>query len=172
MSTLLFSLALTIGCVPDDVDDTNTDDTQTQDDTGTDDTGEETPVITGDWLSEGEDVSEVLGLYGYVKVDATFNDDGTYTVVSTDGDGATTTFSGTYTADTSTDPHSIVLSQTQPSEATAEGIYAIDGTTMQYEVVQTVPDYGFTAPTPESGFGSTSGPGLSAGQNLQVFQRQ
>ena len=43
---------------------------------------------------------------------------------------------------------------------------------MTYEVVQTVPDYGYTPPTPTSGFGTTSGPGVSAGDNVQIYRRR
>lgn len=172
LTALALSLSL-IACQPDDVDDTNTgtDDTADTADTGdTADSGEETPSIEGDWLSEGEDVSTLLGYFSVVKVEATFSADGSYTVISTDDQGAPTTYSGTYTVDDSTDPHGIVVTQAQPSAATSRGIFAIDGGTMQYEVVQD--GIGYTAPTPETGFGSTAGTGLSEGDNVQVFQAQ
>lgn len=168
LTALALSLSL-VACQPDDVDDTNTsDDTADTGDTG--DTGDETPSIEDDWLSEGEDVSTLLGYFSVVKVEASFNSDGSYTVISTDDQGAPTTYSGTYTVDDSTDPHGIVVTQTQPSAATSRGIFAIDGATMQYEIVQD--GIGYTAPTAETGFGSTTGTGLSAGDNVQVFQAQ
>ena len=52
------------------------------------------------------------------------------------------------------------------------GIYEVDGNTLTYEVVQVDPDYGFTPPTPESGFGSTGGPNMTEGINVQVYRRQ
>jgi hypothetical protein len=74
--------------------------------------------------------------------------------------------------DASTSPGSITLTQASPYAATAVGIYQVDGDTLTYEVVQTLPDYGFTPPTSETGFGSTSGPGLDADVNIQIYQRQ
>jgi len=71
-----------------------------------------------------------------------------------------------------TDPGTISLSQSVPTEATAEGIWQVSGTTLTYEVVQTDPDFGFTAPTPEAGFGSTAGPGLTPDINVQVYEVQ
>lgn len=176
--TLLFTglLALT-ACVPDDVtDDTSaTDDTAAADDTATDDTGTGEQTLVGDWSSTGDDISELFSgaPFRYTALTATFNGDGSYTVVG-EAQSGTYTFSGTYVTDTTTDPHSIVLTQTSPSAATAEGIYALEdaGDTLRYEVVQTVPDYGFVPPTPESGFGSTSGGELEAGVNVQVYRRQ
>lgn len=171
LTLLALSLSL-VACQPDDVDDTNTtDDTADTADAGdTADTGEEAPTIEGDWLSEGDDVSVLLGYFSVVKVEASFNEDGSYTVISTDNEGAPTTYSGTYAVDESTEPHGIVVTQTQPAEGVSRGIFAIEDGTMQYEVVQD--GLGYTAPTPESGFGSTAGTGLSAGDNIQVFQVQ
>ncbi|MFT5583806.1 MAG: hypothetical protein ACI9VR_001390 [Cognaticolwellia sp.] len=173
LTALALSLSL-LACQPDDVDST-TDDTaettDTSDTADTADTGEEEAArIVGDWLSEGEDVSVLLGYFSVVKVEASFNDDGTYTVISTDTEGAPTTYSGTYAADNSTDPQGIVVTQIQPQDGVSRGIFDVDGTTMQYEVVQD--GLGYTAPTPESGFGSTSGTGLTEGDNVQVFQVQ
>jgi hypothetical protein len=79
---------------------------------------------------------------------------------------------GTFVADEGTSPATIVLTQTSPYAATAEGIYQVDGDTLTYEVVQTQPDYGFLPPTPETGFGSTSGTGLNPGDNIQIYRRQ
>ena len=170
-------LTLALACAPDDYtpDDSaspTSDDTATSptDDTAT--TGDPGTLV-GEWLSEGDDVSELLAgdPFGFVSITATFDGDGTYTVVSTDGDGQSGTLTGTWADDTSTDPASIVLEQATPYTATAVGIYAIAGTTLTYEVVQTEPDYGYAPPTPASGFGTTSGNGIEPGINVQVYRR-
>jgi hypothetical protein len=140
------------------------------------DTMDTTPApeeaILGSWVSAGADVAPLLTLFGVVQVDATFNADGTYSVTSLDGAGTPTNFSGTYTVAVDTTPHTIVTEQTVPSVLTAEGIWQVDAMdVMSYEVVQTTPDLGFAAPTPAGGFGSTSGPGLNPGDNVQVFRR-
>lgn len=127
--------------------------------------------LHGTWVSTGDDVSPLLAAFDVSNIDATFNADGSYTVVSTDGAGTATTFSGTYVIDSSTNPGSITLSQTVPAEGTSEGIWTVDPDgVLFYEVVQTTPDLGFGAPTPSSGFGSTSGPGVAADSNIQIFR--
>lgn len=128
--------------------------------------------IVGSWLSTGDDVSALLIASSVTEVSATFEDDGTYTVVATDTNNGTTNFTGTYTVDTSTDPASITISQESPYAATVEGIWAVDGTTMTYEIIQTTPDLGFAPPTPASGFGTSTGTGLQPGDNTQVYQAQ
>ena len=61
-----------------------------------------------------------------------------------------------------------------PTSITAEGIYEVtvagDGTvSMKYEIAQTQPPLaGVTKPTPEGGFGSTSG-GLIGTINVQNY---
>jgi len=102
-------------------------------------------------------------------VSADFHADGTYDVYSQDADGQGADFSGTYGVVLSTTPHTIVLQQTAPYAATSEGIYQVDSAQLQYEIVQTLPDYGFTPPT---AFGTTDGPGVSPGTNVQLFERQ
>ena len=81
------------------------------------------------------------------------------------------TVTGTWTADTSTEPGVVSLEQEEPYEAKASGIFAVDGAVLTYEVVQTEPDYGFSPPTPQGGFGSTNGPGVGPGDNVQTFRR-
>ena len=104
-------------------------------------------------------------------IDAEFNADGSYEVISTDSAGTETTFTGTYTVDSSTNPASITLEQTAPTTVTSEGIWTVDPDgVLYYEVVQTTPDQGFGAPTPETGFGGTSGAGVQANSNIQVFR--
>ncbi len=193
---MIFLLALT-ACLPDDVNtpgtydnvagdtgptgngggDTDTGngggDTDTGNGGGGDtETGSSTSgTIVGDWRSEGADLSELFAPY-YSWISAAFRKDGSYTVVATDTDGKSVTFIGTYAADTRTDPANIELVQTSPSNAVSDGIYAVDGDTLTYEVVIVEPSYGYTPATPASGFGSTSGPKLGAGQNVQTYRRQ
>lgn len=168
-------LSLLLACAADDYETGATPtDTATLIDpatTGSTPTGDEDKPLVGTWLSEGENVAALLAgdPFNIVSVTATFGGDGSYTVVSVDDGGQSGTLTGTYGADESTDPATIVLSQATPYTATAEGIYAISGATLTYEVVQTQPDYGYAPPTPESGFGTTSGNGIEAGINVQTF---
>lgn len=185
--SLLFLLA-TLGCRPDDVgSDTGSakDSGMTgENGTGENGTGENgggdsdpnTSVqdITGNWLSEGDNVADLLASAPYyiVRVEATFNTDGSYLVSAQNQDGASADFTGTYTVSTATLPGTITLSQANPSTATAEGIWEVDGDTLMYEVVQTSPSIGATPPTPEGGFGSTQASGVAEGANVQLFTRQ
>ena len=169
---------LLLACTPDDVkDDTAADaDTDTDADTDADtdsDTDTDSPGdITGSWLSEDDDVSDILVGFGFTSVSATFNSDGTYAVAATNSGGNTFDFTGTFTVGTTTNPGTIVTEQATPTVVTAEGIWQVVGDTLTYEVAQTSPDQGFTPPTPEAGFGSTGGPGVAAGSNVQIYQRQ
>jgi hypothetical protein len=167
----LIALSLLLTACPSD--DTDTSDTET--DTDDTDTSTEDPAIVGSWVSTGDDVSPLFQTetFDYTTITADFASDGTYEVAATNGGGTTTTFTGTYTVGTG-DPATITLEQSAPSTATAVGIWSVADdagtTTLTYEVVQTVPDFGFTPPTPETGFGSTSGPGLEADVNIQIFR--
>jgi hypothetical protein len=177
-TTLLLPLVLVFaGCDGDDATDTETGtdvdsgDTETDTDMGTE---AETSAIVGDWNSSGDDVAPLLSGAPllYADINASFETDGTYEVVATNTDGNATTFSGTYSVDASTEPNGILLVQTVPQQSESNGIFEIDGTTLTYEVVQTTPDFGFVAPTPTTGFGSTSGNGIAADVNTQVFVAQ
>lgn len=172
------SLLLLAGCFPDDWDgrpyrpDTGSGPGVVQ----TDDTGSavtDDPGLPGAWRSEGGDLSELFSgdPFNYAWVEAEFGTDGDYVVTSADQGGAEYVLTGTYTVDEATTPGTVVLTQTEPYEATAEGIWQVDGDVLTYEVVQTDPDYGFAPPTPEAGFGSTAGPGLSSGANVQRYRR-
>lgn len=172
-------LALLVACVPDDYDssepyvadsgDTEPDTTDTPD--TTDPSGGE--GLAGTWVSEGADLSELFAgePFNFTHVSATFRTNGTYTVVVTDVENQTATLTGSYTTDTSTSPATIAQRQSEPSEALASGIFAVSGDTLTFEVVQTSPDYGFSPPTPSGGFGSTSGPNMTAGINTQTYRR-
>jgi hypothetical protein len=134
----------------------------------TDPTDEPTPVedpaIVGDWVSTGADVAPLLAGFGITSIDATFEANGNYTVV-TDASGTMTTLTGTYTVDESTVPHTIALSQTSPTNVTSEGIWQVDADgSMRYEVVDV--SLG-TPPTPTGGFGVDATLGDT---NVQVFQ--
>jgi len=167
---MILALAL-FACTLDDVTDEQKDTAESDTDMDTDtDTDTDTEAATaGDindaWLSEGADISALFqeAPFSFVSVAATFNVDLGYTVVAMDGEGAATTFAGTFVVDATTSPGTITLTQSSPYTATSVGIYQVDADTLTYEAVQTVPDYGFTPPTPETGFGTTAGPGVVAG---------
>jgi hypothetical protein len=161
------------GCPETDGDTMDTDTMDTDDDGMEIDTSLDLADtdLHGTWVSTGDDVAPLLAAFMVDTIDATFNADGSYEVVSTDTAGTPTTFTGTYTVDSSTNPASITLEQTTPTAVTSEGIWTVDPDgVLYYEVVQTTPDQGFGAPTPETGFGGTSGPGISANSNIQVFR--
>ncbi len=127
--------------------------------------------LLGDWLSEGDDISPLFQhpSVDYVRVEASFTASCDYTAYALTGDGSEYDFSGTYTA-TAGSPGSIVQTQAQPFEGVSDGIWQVDGDVLTFEVV--LQGYGFTAPTPETGFGSTSGQGLSEGDNVQIYRKQ
>ncbi|MDP2038930.1 MAG: hypothetical protein Q8L04_16235 [Ignavibacteria bacterium] len=157
-----------------------------------DETVTEAPVVTdpivGTWVSEGANVA--VGLAGapfnVAKIVATFNANQSYTVVQTDKSGVSATLSGTYTnpISTSTDGsdvygtkgaaiYSIVANQSSPTSVIATGIYAISGTKMTYEVIQTTPAItGVTAPTAAGGFGSTTIAGTKYAIYVQKYVKQ
>ena len=88
---------------------------------------------------------------------ATFNNDGTYSVVSFDTSNKELDYAGTYQIMESGVGNitQIRCSQVMPSTAQAEGMYQIDTTQtparMQYEVVQTQPTNGLTPPDADQG---------------------
>ncbi len=177
----MIPVLLLLACAPDDVTDGVLGDTGNIDsgvhDIGGDsagDTGAGAQSIVGDWLSQGADLAPLLSAdpFNYVSIAAAFGADGSYNVQSTDASGQSGTLRGTFAVDTSTVPGSITLSQSAPYTATASGIWQVDGSKLTYEVVQTDPDYGFTPPTPATGFGSTAGDGLNPGDNVQIYRRQ
>jgi hypothetical protein len=171
--------ALLFACVPDDVKDTSSADTSVDSatdsatDSGDSDTqtGGSKQDILGSWLSEGENVCALFQASGFTKIVAGFSKDGTSTATVTDTKGKSYDFTGTYTIDTSTNPGTIEVKVISPVQATSAGIWQIDGDTLTYEVAQVLPDKGFTPPTPDSGFGSTAGPNVEAGVNIQIYVR-
>jgi hypothetical protein len=131
--------------------------------------------IVGTWTSEGSDLSDLFASepFAYDRVECVFLADGTYVVTSVDGEGTEYVLRGTYTTPEPAEdgPTAVTLQQVDPYVATALGIWEVEGDTLTYEVVQTVPDYGFTPPTVAGGFGSTGGPGMTSGLNVQVYRR-
>ena len=109
--------------------------------------------LVGVWVSDGANVPVGLQAspFNVRKIVATFNSNNSYTVVQTDVNNVNTTLTGTYTnsASSNTDAsatygtqgatiNNIVANQSSPSAVTATGIYAISGTKMTYEVIQTL----------------------------------
>jgi len=149
-----------------------------------DDTTTPTPTpaanpLIGTWKSVGSDIAFLLR-FPPVNSDslwASFSANNTYQVKSFDTAGTALTFSGTWSATKSSvrNVYTITLNQSAPSAVTSEGIfevYAAGTDSMYYEVLQTNPTLtGFTGPTPASGFGTTAGPGLQPGWNLQKYRR-
>jgi len=138
------------------------------------DSGGEAITIVGTWLSEGDDIAPILvQLTHAVTINAVFAEDA-FTVDTVDEDGQEVEQVGVYTIEPSGfgDIYNITLMQNMPSAIVVEGIFEIDDTMspamMRYEVVQTSPSVGATAPTADAGFGATS-----YGSDLtQVFRRQ
>lgn len=123
-------------------------------------------TLVGSWLSEGEDVAPLLAgpPFGVTRVDATFRANGSYLVVSRDGQGNSVEFQGSYSVDTRTNPRGITLSQASPVEAQVAGVWRVNGTTLRYDVV----DLSLGTPaSPEGGLGSSS----AGAANVQIYQR-
>ena len=137
----------------------------------------EVEAIVGEWVSEGAS-NVAFGLQALTKtarIDAEFEENGTYNVVSTDSAGAEVTFTGTYSLGDGEDGdiRTITLTQATPTSLTSAGIFQIQGNTMTYEVIQTQPNIGAEAPTVVGGFGSTLVNGETNGMIwVQGFERQ
>ncbi|MCA0388082.1 MAG: hypothetical protein LCH52_06255 [Bacteroidetes bacterium] len=126
-----------------------------------------TEPLIGTWLSDGANVAPGLKTVSKTKkIDATFNANGTYKVISTDSSNVQVTFEGTYSTKAVADMsiREITLNQTVPSALTSTGIYRVNTAGLWYEVIQTTPAItGFTAPTAAEGFGSTKYNGFALG---------
>jgi hypothetical protein len=152
----------------DGADDTDTTG-ETEDTTPAETDDSEAPsssAIVGDWVSQGDDVAELLaGPPGNtVRIDATFSADGSYEAVAESQDGSTFTFVGEYTVDDSTDPSTIEIAQSAPYPATVQGIWAVEGGVLTYDIV----DVAFgTPPTVAGGFGSSS----AGAANIQTYRK-
>jgi hypothetical protein len=163
MSTKKFfvmALALTLGF------------TSCEDEENTDDTPGVTLVgIQGTWQSSGTDVAPLLvNLFQTDSIYAEFNTNNTY-LVEQYSNGAALTLEGTYTQQEDANGiWNITVNQTTPATLVSEGIFQVNGNSMQYEIVQTSPDIGATPPTAAEGFGSTNGGALGV-LNVQVYKR-
>ncbi len=158
---LAMGLALMIGACGDDDGDDGITPTETISD-----------KIVGTWLSAGDDVAPLLAgpPFNIDSIRVEFTEDLTITLEQHVTGGDWTTFTGTYVATESETGtiHSIAIEYTA---FTQEGIVEItEGTTdeMKLEVVQTIPDYGFTVPTPEAGFGADP---VYLELNIQMYVR-
>lgn len=137
--------------------------------------------IVATWVSTGANVPYGLRVapFKVVKIVATFNANNTYTVAQTDSSNSVTNFTGTYTAtasnfkDTASASltkdatiYTIVCTQATPSAVTSTGIFAVNGSNMTYEIIQTTPAItGVSAPTAEGRFGST----MIAGNKYSIY---
>lgn len=138
---------------------------------------DEVEALVGEWVSEGPE-NVAIGLQIVAKtarIDAAFEKNDTYTVVSTDSTGAEVTFTGTFQLGDETESgiRKITLQQNEPTAVVSEGIFQIEGNSMTYEVIQTEPNIGAEAPTVEGGFGSTLVNGEATGVFwIQKYQKQ
>lgn len=152
----------------DGADDTDTTG-ETEDTTPAETDDSEAPsssAIVGDWVSQGDDVSTLLGgpPFNFARIDATFEADGSYEAVGLADDNSTFTFTGTYVVDESTDPATIDIEQTAPAPATVQGIWRVEDDVLTYDIV----DIGFgTPPTVAGGFGSSS----AGAANIQTYRK-
>jgi hypothetical protein len=138
---------------------------------------DEVEAIVGTWVSEGAS-NVALGLQIVSKtarIDADFNSNGTYNVVSTDSAGSEVVFTGTYELgeETTSGIRSITLQQSEPTAVVSAGIFQVEGNNMTYEVIQVEPNIGAEAPTVGGGFGSTLVGGEAQGDLwVQQYVRQ
>ena len=140
------------------------------------------PLIVGRWESTGTDVAPLLRdpSIGLTRLEATFLSDLRFIVGVDNQDGYHFELEGSYelrpspTGDLLTEGqvHEIILRQTLPDVAVSEGIWRVEGDTLQYEVVQVEPPLpgAQTPPQREGGFGSTNNGALGT-DNIQLYRR-
>jgi hypothetical protein len=137
----------------------------------------ELDAIVGVWVSQGAgNVAPGLAmLTKTAKIDAEFNSNNTYNVVSIDSSNVAVTFTGNWTVGepNANGIRSITLNQSTPTQLVATGIFRIQGNTMEYEVIQSQPALdGVVPPTTAGGFGSTNIGGNPTGPFwIQKFAR-
>lgn len=142
-----------------------------EDSTGVDDDTEE---LVGTWVSKGADLAPGFAAFSVDSIYATFNDDQTYEVEQYAAGGTQPVIlTGTYVIGSQPEGEirAITLTQATPNSLTAEGIFQVSGNTMRYEVIQTQPDIGATAPTVSGGFGSTVIQGANTDVWIQNYDR-
>lgn len=173
LSAVFVVLVWGVGCLPDDWDGTypseRADDTDTAVDSDGSDAEASDADLVGTWRSEGADLSELFQAADIAWVEASFQVNGTYTVTSEDRSGERGVFTGDWESQGGA-PAGIVLEQDEPYPATAEGLYALDGDTLTFETVQVFPDYGNSPPRDD--FGTSTGPGMTPGANVQIYRRR
>jgi hypothetical protein len=141
-------------------------------------TGPNKDALVGTWLSTGADVAKGFGgaPFKFAELEATFNADGSYTVIATDTSGKKLNFAGTWQATTSasTGVFEITQNQAMPQSVVSKGIYTIDEMSgkMTFELIQVQPDVGATAPTAMGGFGSTTVKGTKTDAWIQKYVRK
>lgn len=140
------------------------------------------PLIVGRWESTGADVAPLLRdpSVGLTRLEATFLSDLRFVVGVENQDGYYFELEGSYelrpspTGDLLTEGqvHEITVRQTLPDVAVSEGIWRVEGDTLQYEVVQVEPPLpgAQTPPQREGGFGSTNNGALGT-DNIQLYRR-
>ena len=129
--------------------------------------------LSGTW--EAYDVSATLAGAGFSSITAIFGSS-SYQVTASQTDGTPYEFTGSYIVSepNTAGIYAITLQQSTPSTATSEGIlqvFVASPDSMWYEVIQTDPGLGVTAPTQEGGFGSSAG-GLYGNVFVQKYHRQ
>lgn len=147
---------------------------------GADLSGTAPVTVVGTWLSTGANLAPgfTQAPFNVMSISGVFNADATYTVTSTDSTGKMTTTSGTWTGTPSTVAgiFNLTQNQTQPSAATAQGIFQINAAAvpplLTLEGIQTMPSVGATPPTAEGGFGSTMVNGMKTSNWIQKYVRQ
>jgi hypothetical protein len=141
-----------------------------------DDDNNRDPLV-GVWVSQGAgQVAPGLAfLSKTAKIDAVFNENNTYNVVSIDSSDVAVTFTGTWQAGepNANGIRSITLQQSTPTQVVASGIFRIEGNNLEYEVIQSQPALdGVVPPTAAGGFGSTNiGGNPQGGFWIQKFVR-
>lgn len=140
------------------------------------------PLILGRWESVGDDIAPLLRdpSVGLTRLEAEFFEDLRFVVGVDNQDGFHFELEGRYelrvapNASLSAEGllHEITLRQTLPDAAVSEGIWRVDGETLQYEVVQVEPPLpgAQTPPQRASGLGSTNNGALGA-DNIQRYRR-
>lgn len=132
--------------------------------------------IVGFWTAQGGDIAPTLA-DTVNQMTLRFRTDSTYTMVQTTALGLSSTYSGTYSVQKlqgANDIYPFTLKQTSPVATTFKGIFeineVIEPEELTLEYVQTLPNAGYTPPTPDYGFGSTNDGNLGT-TNISRFQR-
>lgn len=141
-----------------------------------------TPLLIGRWESTGSDLAPLLSdpSIGLTRLEATFFSDLRFVVGVDNQDGYHFELEGTYELKNAPNTllsdegqiHEITLRQTLPEVTISEGIWKVEGDTLQYEVVQVEPPLpgAQTPPQQTVGFGSTNSGALGT-DNLQIYRR-